>query len=100
VHLALYRSAAQPMKESGAYRPAGDYVARLYIIAPNDPFVRSEETSAEVADRLGATCHVLAGQGHWWMLGDPVARRRDAAGSWGLRVLVDLLTVTCPRLRR
>lgn len=72
--LALYRSAAQPaMKEWGeAIGPAGT-LPGLAVIAPNDPFVRGEDLGAEVADRLGATCHVLAGQGHWWMLGDPVA---------------------------
>lgn len=72
--LSLYRSAAQPaMKEWGeAIGPAGT-LPGLAIIAPNDPFVRGEDLGAEVADRLGATRHVLDGQGHWWMLGDPVA---------------------------
>jgi pimeloyl-ACP methyl ester carboxylesterase len=72
--LALYRSAAQPaMKQWGeALGPVGT-LPGLAIIAPNDPFVRGEDLGAQVAERLGATRHVLAGQGHWWMLGDPVA---------------------------
>jgi hypothetical protein len=45
----------------------------LAIIAPNDPFVRSEDLAGEMADRLGASRHVMEGQGHWWMLGDPAA---------------------------
>lgn len=72
--LALYRSAAQPaMQQWGeALGPVGT-LPGLAIIAPNDPFVRGEDLGAQVAERLGATRHVLAGQGHWWMLGDPVA---------------------------
>lgn len=70
--LSLYRSAAQPamIEWGGALGPAGT-LPGLAIIAPDDPFVRGEDLGAAVADRLGATRHVLAGQGHWWMLGDP-----------------------------
>lgn len=72
--LALYRSAAQPaMKEWGEHLGPAATIPGLAIIAPNDPFVQGESLGAEVADRIGATKHVLAGQGHWWMLGDPAA---------------------------
>lgn len=72
--LALYRSAAQPaMKEWGEQLGPASLVPGLAVIAPNDPFVRGEDLGAEVGERLGATRHVLAGQGHWWMLGDPDA---------------------------
>ena len=81
--LALYRSAAQPaMKEWGeAIGPAGT-LPGLAVIAPNDPFVRGEDLGAEVADRLGATCHVLAGQGHWWTVGDPGAGAAMPRAAW------------------
>ena len=72
--LALYRSAAQPaMKEWGEHLGPASTIPGLAIIAPNDPFVQSDTLGAEVADRIGATKHALEGQGHWWMLGDPVA---------------------------
>jgi pimeloyl-ACP methyl ester carboxylesterase len=72
--LSLYRSAAQPaMKEWGDELGPVATVPGLAVIAPNDPFVRGEDLGAQVADRLGATKHVLEGQGHWWMLGDPAA---------------------------
>jgi pimeloyl-ACP methyl ester carboxylesterase len=72
--LALYRSAAQPaMAEWGAELGPVATLPGLAIIAPNDPFVRSEDLAGEMADRLGASRHVMEGQGHWWMLGDPAA---------------------------
>ncbi len=70
--LALYRSAAQPaMKEWGEHIGPASTLPGLAVIAPNDPFARSADLGAQVADRIGATRHVLEGQGHWWMLGDP-----------------------------
>jgi pimeloyl-ACP methyl ester carboxylesterase len=72
--LALYRSAAQPaMKEWGEHLGPAATKPGLAIIAPDDPFVRGLDLGGEVADRMGASKHVLDGQGHWWMLGDPVA---------------------------
>lgn len=72
--LSLYRSAAQPaMKEWGEHLGPASTVPGLCVIAPNDPFVSGEDLGAQVADRIGAAKHVLPGQGHWWMLGDPVA---------------------------
>jgi pimeloyl-ACP methyl ester carboxylesterase len=72
--LALYRSAAQPaMTEWGEHLGPAATLPGLAIIAPNDPFVRGEDLGAQVAERIGATRHVLEGQGHWWMLGDPAA---------------------------
>jgi hypothetical protein len=35
-----------------------------------------------MADRLGATKHTLDGQGHWWMLGDPVAGAAMLTSFW------------------
>lgn len=71
--LSLYRSAAQPaMKEWGEHLGRAATVPGLALIAPNDPFVRGTDLGHEVADRLGAAVEVLDGQGHWWMLGDPV----------------------------
>ena len=72
--LALYRSAAQPaMKEWGEHLGSAATLPGLAIIAPLDPFVQGETLGRQVADRIGATIHELAGQGHWWMLGDPAA---------------------------
>lgn len=72
--LSLYRSAAQPaMKEWGEQLGHAALVPGLAIIAPDDPFVRGRDLGMEVAERLGAVPHVLEGQGHWWMLGDPAA---------------------------
>jgi pimeloyl-ACP methyl ester carboxylesterase len=72
--LALYRSAAQPaMKEWGEHLGPAATVPGLAIVAPNDPFVNGQDLGTQVADRIGARSHVLEGQGHWWMLGDPAA---------------------------
>lgn len=81
--LALYRSAAQPaMKEWGEHLGPAATIPGLAIIAPNDPFVQGERLGAEVADRIGARRHVLPGQGHWWMLGDPAAGAAMLAEFW------------------
>ena len=72
--LSLYRSAAQPaMKQWGEELDGAATRPGLAVIAPNDPFVRAEDLAGQVADRLRARRHVLEGQGHWWMLGDPAA---------------------------
>jgi pimeloyl-ACP methyl ester carboxylesterase len=71
--LALYRSAIQPaMKEWGEHLGPAATLPGLAIIAPDDPFVRSGDLGLEVAERMGTRHHVLEGQGHWWMLADPV----------------------------
>jgi pimeloyl-ACP methyl ester carboxylesterase len=81
--LALYRSATQPaMKEWGEHLGPAATIPGLAIIAPNDPFVQSDTLGAEVADRIGATKHVLDGQGHWWMLGDPAAGATMLSDFW------------------
>ena len=81
--LALYRSAPESeMKLWGeALGPVGT-LPGLAIIAPADPFVRGEDLGAQVADRLGATRHVMEGQGHWWMLGDPAAGAAALTAFW------------------
>ena len=84
--LALYRSAAQPAmvawgKELGpaATRPG------LAIIAPLDPFVRGLDLAGEVAAELGAATVEMEGQGHWWMLGDPVSAAAHLERFWSER---------------
>jgi pimeloyl-ACP methyl ester carboxylesterase len=72
--LALYRSAAQPaMKEWGAQLGPAALVPGLAIVAPHDAYVRASDLGVEMAERLGAVQHVMEGQGHFWMLGDPDA---------------------------
>lgn len=81
--LSLYRSATQPaMKEWGEHLQAAATTPGLAIIAPDDPYVQGESFGAEVADRLGASKHVLPGQGHWWMLGDPAAGAAMLTSFW------------------
>jgi len=81
--LALYRSAPESeLKLWGeALGPVGT-LPGLAIIAPNDPFVRAEDLGGEIADRLGATRQVMDGQGHWWMLGDPVSGAAALTKFW------------------
>jgi len=70
--LALYRSAAQPyLADLGA--ALSDRPPRspgLVIVPTADPFAGTVEMASSVADRLGAATCVLAGRGHWWMVGD------------------------------
>jgi pimeloyl-ACP methyl ester carboxylesterase len=81
--LALYRSSVQPaMAEWGEQLGPVGTLPGLALIAPNDPFVRGEDLGGEVADRLGATRHILEGQGHWWMLGDPAAGAEALTKFW------------------
>ncbi|MEY4174100.1 MAG: hypothetical protein RI900_1265 [Actinomycetota bacterium] len=81
--LSLYRSATQPaMREWGEQLGAAGTVPGLCVVAPNDPFVRGEDLAVQVADRLGARVHRLEGQGHWWMLGDPVGAARMLQSFW------------------
>ncbi|MDP2291443.1 MAG: alpha/beta hydrolase [Actinomycetota bacterium] len=81
--LALYRSAAQPaMKDWGEQLGPVGTLPGLALIAPDDPFVRGVDLGGEMADRLGATRHVLEGQGHWWMLGDPAGGAAALAEFW------------------
>jgi pimeloyl-ACP methyl ester carboxylesterase len=81
--LALYRSAAQPaMAEWGGQLDGAATRPGLAVIAPNDPFVRSTDLAVQVAERLGARQHVMEGQGHWWMLGDPAAGAKALAEFW------------------
>jgi pimeloyl-ACP methyl ester carboxylesterase len=81
--LSLYRSATQPaMKEWGEHLGPASTLPGLAVIAPNDPFVHGDTLGREVAERMGATIHVLEGQGHWWMLGDPVAGAAMLRSFW------------------
>lgn len=81
--LALYRSAAQPaMAQWGTELAGAATRPGLAIIAPDDPFVRGLDLAPQVADQLGARQHVMEGQGHWWMLGDPAAGARALVDFW------------------
>jgi len=81
--LALYRSAAQPaMSVWGSELGPAATRPGLAIIAPNDPFVRGLDLAPAVAARLGATVCEMTGQGHWWMLGDPVAGAAALRSFW------------------
>lgn len=81
--LSLYRSAAQPaMREWGDQLGPVGTVPGLCVVAPNDPFVRGEDLAVQVAERVGARVHRLEGQGHWWMLGDPIESARMLRDFW------------------
>jgi pimeloyl-ACP methyl ester carboxylesterase len=81
--LSLYRSAAQPaMAQWGEQLGPAATLPGLAVIAPNDPFVQGASLGREVAERMGASVHVLDGQGHWWMLGDPVAGAAMLRSFW------------------
>ena len=81
--LALYRSAAQPaMREWGEHLGQAATLPGLAVIAPNDPFVQGDSLGRAVAERMGASVHVLEGQGHWWMLGDPTAGAAMLRSFW------------------
>jgi pimeloyl-ACP methyl ester carboxylesterase len=82
--LALYRSAAQPaMVAWGAELSPAATVPGLAITAPLDPFVQGETLGGAVGEQLGARRHVMEGQGHWWMLGDPAAGAAALEAFWG-----------------
>lgn len=81
--LALYRSAAQPeMAKWGAELGQAGARPCLAIVAPNDPFVNSNDLALSVAADLGAKIGEVPGQGHWWMLGDPIAGARVLTEFW------------------
>lgn len=81
--LALYRSADESELAAIGQRlgPAADRPG-LAVIAPDDPFVRDVDYARQIAERLGARVHELAGQGHWWMLGDPAGGARMLDEFW------------------
>jgi pimeloyl-ACP methyl ester carboxylesterase len=70
------------MKEWGEHLGPAATLPGLAVIAPDDAFVRATDLALEVADRMGARHHVLPGQGHWWMLGDPVGAAAMLAHFW------------------
>lgn len=81
--LALYRSAAQPqMAEWGAELGEAGSRPCLAIVAPNDPFVNGHDLALSVAADLGAQVREVAGQGHWWMLGDPAGGAKVLTDFW------------------
>ena len=81
--LALYRSAAQPeMARRGAALDAIGTRPGLAIHATEDPFGRSPQMTADMAARIGCQVGTLRGQGHWWMLTDPVGGARLLTDFW------------------
>jgi pimeloyl-ACP methyl ester carboxylesterase len=81
--LALYRSAAQPamvewgrLAENAAARPG------LVLAPTDDHFAGGVELAGQMATRMGARFVVIEGQGHWWMLGDPVSGAAILDGFW------------------
>ncbi|HQV57868.1 MAG TPA: alpha/beta hydrolase [Ilumatobacteraceae bacterium] len=80
--LALYRSAAQPvMAEVGRSLDAIRQRPGLAIHATEDPF-GSPTSTTEMAGRVGAPTSRLEGEGHWWMLTNPVAGARALTEFW------------------
>jgi len=76
--LALYRSAAQPaMAELGQRLRGTAQRPGLVIIATDDHYAGTPETSTDVANSLGAKTVTLEGLGHWWMF-DGAAAAADA----------------------
>jgi pimeloyl-ACP methyl ester carboxylesterase len=85
--LALYRSAVQPaMAEWGRELGPAGALPGLSISAPLDPFMGPGHLGSvmaeRMAERLGARIHVMEGQGHWWMLGDPAGGARALEQFW------------------
>ena len=70
--LSLYRSASQPaMADAGRALETAAASPGLSLLAPEDPYIGTEELRRRAADRAGAQTAVLEGLGHWWMVQDP-----------------------------
>ncbi|MSO58980.1 MAG: alpha/beta hydrolase [Ilumatobacteraceae bacterium] len=71
--LALYRSAAQPaMSVLGTQLGETQQPRGLVIIPTEDHFPGTTQMAAHTAAACGARAVELVGQGHWWMIADPV----------------------------
>jgi len=69
----LYRSAVQPaLRELGARLADADVPPGLVLIPTEDHYAGTPAMAREVAADLGARTVDLDGQGHWWMMEDPV----------------------------
>ncbi|WP_328608515.1 alpha/beta hydrolase [Amycolatopsis sp. NBC_00345] len=83
--LALYRSAAQPVKAelgrdlTGLTRRPG-----LAVLAGQDHFVGTDEQRRRTAARAGARVAELPDLGHWWMIQDPARGARILTDFWAL----------------
>lgn len=81
--LALYRSAAQPaMAEWGLDAERARARPGLVIAPAADAFTGGTDLGQRTAERMGATCEVLEGLGHWWMLADPARGARVLERFW------------------
>jgi hypothetical protein len=54
----------------------------LAVVAPDDPFVGTEEQQRRSAARAGATVAALPGLGHWWTTQDEGRRGADALSTF------------------
>ncbi|MEO0492433.1 MAG: alpha/beta fold hydrolase [Actinomycetota bacterium] len=80
--LTLYRSAVPPaLSDVGARLRGAERRPALFVIAEQDTFV-SADLAASTAEDLGAPVVRFADQGHWWMIGDPVAAADALIGFW------------------
>ncbi|MFK7917563.1 MAG: alpha/beta fold hydrolase [Ilumatobacter sp.] len=80
--LTLYRSAPESELRRLADRlEAADHGPGLIITADSDPYVAAE-LAGPVAQRLGVDELVLEGQGHWWMVSDPVGAADGLVRFW------------------
>ncbi len=78
--LTLYRSAVHVSRDWGPYF-AEIPAPGLVIVASDDPFA-SAELATRSAGRAGARVLRLDGQGHWWMLSDPVGAAARLEEFW------------------
>jgi pimeloyl-ACP methyl ester carboxylesterase len=78
--LSLYRSAVDIGREWG---PGLDKIIAptLIVEAVQDPF-RNEDAISRFVERVGASSARFEDQGHWWMVGDPVAAAAAIAAFW------------------
>lgn len=80
--LGLYRSAPESELHVLADRlVASDHGPGLIITAEADPYV-SADLAGPVAQQLGVSELKLAGQGHWWMVSDPVTAADGLVAFW------------------
>ena len=80
--LTLYRSSPEAeLRALAANLEAADHGPGLIITATDDAYV-SSALARPVAERLGVEELVLAGQGHWWMVGDPDPAAEGLVAFW------------------
>ncbi|MFN3257545.1 MAG: alpha/beta fold hydrolase [Ilumatobacter sp.] len=80
--LALYRSAPEPELQALADRLAATTLSPGLIITAVDDAYVSADLAGPVAQRLGADELRLDGQGHWWMVSDPLGAAAGLLDFW------------------